>query len=136
WLREPEVADRKYRRAAVSTRLTPYAAFLQQALAADARRPTRERRTALALFEQLKAQGYAGCYSRVTDYVRDWRKAGGESVAQRAFVPLAFEWGEAYQFDWSEEGVVVGGVYHRAQVAHMSLCASRAFWLTAYPSQS
>jgi transposase len=30
---------------------------------------------------------------------------------------------------------VVGGIYYRAQVAHMKLCASRAFWLVAYPSQ-
>ncbi len=52
-----------------------------------------------------------------------------------AFVPLAFELGEAFQFDWSEEGLVVGGVYRRLQLAHMKLCASRAFWLVAYPSQ-
>jgi hypothetical protein len=50
-------------------------------------------------------------------------------------VPLAFELGEAFQFDWSEEGLVVGGVYYRLQVSHMKLCASRAFWLVAYPSQ-
>jgi hypothetical protein len=43
--------------------------------------------------------------------------------------------GEAFQFDWSEEGLVVGGIYYRAQVSHMKLCASRAFWLVAYPSQ-
>ena len=30
---------------------------------------------------------------------------------------------------------MVGGIYYRAQVAHMKLCASRAFWLVAYPSQ-
>ena len=41
-----------------------------------------------------------------------------------AFIPLAFELGEAYQFDWSEEGLVVGGIYYRVQVAHMKLCAS------------
>ena len=52
-----------------------------------------------------------------------------------AYVPLSFELGEAFQFDWSEEGLVVGGIYHRAQVAHLKLCASRAFWLVAYPSQ-
>jgi hypothetical protein len=52
-----------------------------------------------------------------------------------AFVPLAFELGEAFQFDWSEEGLVVGGIYYRVQVSHMKLCASRAFWLVAYPSQ-
>ena len=52
-----------------------------------------------------------------------------------AFVPLRFELGEAFQFDWSEEGLVVGGIYYRMQVSHMKLCASRAFWLVAYPSQ-
>ncbi len=55
--------------------------------------------------------------------------------AVNAFIPLAFDLGEAYQFDWSEEGIVVGGIYYRAQVSHMKLCASRAFWLVAYPSQ-
>ena len=30
---------------------------------------------------------------------------------------------------------MVGGIYHRMQVSHMKLCASRAFWLVAYPSQ-
>jgi hypothetical protein len=49
--------------------------------------------------------------------------------------PLSFELGEAFQFDWSEEGIVVGGVYYQAQVSHLKLCASRAFWLVAYPSQ-
>ncbi len=56
-------------------------------------------------------------------------------MSTTAFVPLSFEFGEAFQFDWSEEGLVVGGIYYRMQVAHMKLCASRAFWLVAYPSQ-
>ena len=41
----------------------------------------------------------------------------------------------AFQFDWSEEPLVVGGVYQRLQVAHLKLCASRAFALVTYPSQ-
>jgi len=28
-----------------------------------------------------------------------------------AFVPLKFEPGDAFQIDWSEEGLVVGGIY-------------------------
>jgi hypothetical protein len=56
-------------------------------------------------------------------------------LAGNAFVPLRFELGEAFQFDWSEERLVVGGVYRKLQVAHLKLCASRAFWLVAYPSQ-
>jgi hypothetical protein len=28
----------------------------------------------------------------------------------KAFVPLTFELGEAFQFDWSEEGLVIGAL--------------------------
>ena len=45
----------------------------------------------------------------------------------KAYVPLSFELGEAFQFDWNEEGLVLGGIYYRAQVSHMKLCASWAF---------
>jgi hypothetical protein len=79
--------------------------------------------------------GYDGGYSRLTDYIRAWRAERGGVQAGDAFVPLSFELGEAFQFDWSEEPLVIGGVYQRLQVAHMKLCASRAFWLVAYPSQ-
>ena len=65
----------------------------------------------------------------------DWRAQQGSVTIGKAYVPLTFELGEAFQFDWSEEGLVVGGIYHRMQVSHMKLCASRAFWLVAYPSQ-
>ena len=66
-------------------------------------------------------------YTRVTDFIRAWRQGEGQAVSVKAFVPLAFELGEAFQFDWSEEGLVVGGIYYRMQVSHMKLCASRAF---------
>ncbi len=58
--------------------------------------------------------------------------AKGQAVSKPAFVPLRFELGEAFQFDRSEEGLVVGGIYRKLQVSHMKLCASRAFWLVAY----
>ncbi len=70
----------------------------------------------------------------MSDFVRHWRKRGGKALG-RAFVPLKFELGEAFQFDWSEEGLVIAGVWRRLLVAHMKLCASRAFVLVAYPSQ-
>ena len=84
-------------------------------------------------YAQIKADGYVGGYSRVTDFIRDWR--GRESRVPHAFVPLKFELGEAFQFDWSEEGLVIGGIYRRMQESHLKLCASRAFWVVAYPSQ-
>ncbi len=88
-----------------------------------------------ALHVQLTSQGYDGGYTRLTDFIRRWRDKQGKLISARAFVPLAFELGEAFQFDWSEEGMVVGGIYYRMQVSHLKLCASRAFWLVAYPSQ-
>ena len=131
-----EVADEpKYRRAPMPTKLAPYHEAIKQALKADAHQPKHKRRTALALYREVKAAGYAGGYSRVTDFIRALRDAQGQTAGVRAFVPLAFEVGEAFQFDWSEEALVIGGIYRRLQVSHMKLCASRAFWLVAYPSQ-
>jgi transposase len=135
WLRAPMQGEPKYRRGAKPGKLSPFRERLEQALKADSHRPKHERRSARALYAELKSIGYDGGYSRVTDFIRDWRLGEGLAVGTSAFVPLAFELGEAFQFDWSEEGLVVGGIYYRLQVAHMKLCASRAFWLVAYPSQ-
>ena len=135
WLQSPQGAAPKYRRCDVSTKLAPFIATLTQALEVDSRRAKHERRTARALHVQLTGQGYGGGYTRLTDFIRRWRDKQGKLISARAFVPLAFELGEAFQFDWSEEGLVVGGIYYRMQVSHLKLCASRAFWLVAYPSQ-
>ena len=134
WLRTAETATPPtYRRRKAAHRLTPFHAALEQALTADAHRTKQNRRTAKALLEQIKADGYAGGYSQLTAFIRAWR--GREGKAPQAFVPLHFALGEAFQFDWSEEGLVIGGIYRRMQVSHPKLCASRAFWLVAYPSQ-
>ena len=134
WLRKAEkAAPPKYRRTEGPGKLTAFHAALEQALKADGHRAKRDRRTAKDLLAQIKADGYAGGYSRVTDFIRDWR--GREGKTPHAFVPLKFELGEAFQFDWSEEGLVIGGIYRRMQVSHLKLCASRAFWMVAYPSQ-
>ena len=135
WLHGEVDGPPKYRRQPQPSKLTPFVETIKQALKADARRPRHERRTAKALYAQIRCEGYDGGYTRLTDFIRAWRQGEGQGAVMNAFVPLAFELGEAFQFDWSEEGLVVGGVYYRAQVAHMKLCASRAFWLVAYPSQ-
>lgn len=135
WLDAPLNGEPKHRRRARASKLTPFEETLKQALKVDARRPKKERRTALALYGELKTAGYPGCYSHVTDFIRAWSQGEGKGAAIKAFVPLSFELGEAFQFDWSEEGLVVGAIYYRVQVAHTKLRASRAFWLVAYPGQ-
>jgi hypothetical protein len=42
---------------------------------------------------------------------------------------------EAFQFDWSAQGLVIAGVCRRLQVSRLKLCASCAFWQVAYLSQ-
>ena len=134
WVRAPKaVAPPKYRRSRVRSKLAPFHAALEQALKADSHRAKQDRRTAKGLLAQIRADGYVGGYSQLSAFIREWQ--GREDKTPRAFVPLKFELGEAFQFDWSEEGLVVGGIYRRMQVSHLKLCASRAFWLVAYPSQ-
>jgi transposase len=134
WLKAPSEAVPKYERSSVEGKLTAFEPILHQALTTDSHRPKQGRRSGRALFAQIQAQGYRGGYSAVTDYIRRWRVKSMASPT-KAFVPLSFELGEAFQFDWSDEAMVVGGVFYNVQVAHLKLCASRAFWLVAYPSQ-
>ena len=134
WFRTPEGTEPRYERQNPNVKIAPYAARLIKALEADARRPKRDRRTALKLFGELQAAGFTGTYCRVTEFIRRWRADGGAAVS-KAFVPLHFELGEAFQFDWSEEHLVIGGVWRKILASHLKLCASRAFVVQAYPTQ-
>ena len=134
WLKAPGDVTPKYVREAPEGKLTAFKDVLDQALKTDMHRPKKGRRTGRALYAQIQAQGYRGGYSAVTDFVRAWHEQSSQSPG-KAFVPLSFELGEAFQFDWSDEALVVGGVFYNMQVSHLKLCASRAFWLVAYPSQ-
>jgi transposase len=109
WLKAPGDVMPKYSRESPAGKLTAFQSTLEQSLTADAHRSKHGRRTAKALFTQIQAQGYRGGYRAVTDFVRTWREQSGKTVA-KAFVPLSFELGEAFQFDWSDEGLLVGGL--------------------------
>lgn len=51
-------------------------------------------------------------------------------------MPLHFDPGDAFQFDWSEDFAVPGGEGTKLQMAHIKLSHSRAFLLRAYPLQT
>jgi transposase len=108
---------------------------LDKLLTANAARPNRERLTLMRLFEELRGLGYGGGYDAVRRYAARWRRRQSSSTAM-AFVPLSFAPGEAYQFDWSHEVVVISGVTTIAKVAHMRLCHSRMPCVRAYPRES
>ena len=65
---------------------------------------------------------------RSGDTRKSWAKAQGSATAE-AYVPLFFAPGEAYQFDWSHEIVLINGVTVTVKVAHVRLCHSRMMFV-------
>ena len=59
-------------------------------------------------------------------------KVGQSSKTKEAYVPLGFEAGDAVQFDWSQEVVMLGGVETTLRIAHFRLAHSRMQFVRAY----
>ena len=110
-------------------------AELEQLLSANAVRPAREQLTLIRIFEELSGRGYSGGYDAVRRYARRWAKQHGQATAA-AYVPLSFAPGEAYQFDWSHEVVLLSGATVLVKVAHVRLCHSRMLFVRAYPRET
>lgn len=51
-------------------------------------------------------------------------------------MPLLFAPGEAYQFDWNHEYVVMDGVTTLVKAAHFRLCHSRMRFVICYPRET
>jgi transposase len=60
-----------------------------------------------------------------------WREGRSREPVQ-AFIPLRFDPGEAYQFDWSHEAIEFAGVPLTVKVAQMRLAHSRMPFVRAY----
>jgi transposase len=108
---------------------------LDRLLTENADRASRERLTLMRVFEELRGLGYGGGYDAVRRYARGWQRARA-AVSAAAYVPLSFAPGEAYQFDWSHEVVVMAGAVMTVKVAHVRLCHSRMMFVRAYPRET
>ena len=108
---------------------------LDRLLEANAARGSREKLALMQVYEELRGLGYDGGYDAVRRYAAGWRRVQGSGTAA-AFVPLMFAPGEAYQFDWSHEVVLIDGVTVTVKVAHVRLCHSRMFFVRAYPRET
>jgi transposase len=116
-------------------KLGPWRADLDRLLAENEAKQARERLTLIRIFETLRELGYDGGYDAVRRYAKAWRQERGTALAQ-AYVPLSFAPGEAYQFDWSHEVVVLNGTTVTVKVAHARLCHSRMLFVRAYPRET
>lgn len=134
-LRSGETAFSYEREVQPMPRLGPWKEALDRLLAANVSAAARERLTLIRLFEELRAQGYAGGYDAVRRYARRWSREHASATAT-AYAPLSFAPGEAYQFDWSHEVVLLDGVTTTVKVAHVRLCHSRMMFVRAYPRES
>ena len=116
-------------------KLGPWRDDLDRMLTINAGRSVRERLTLIRIYEALRGLGYEGGYDAVRRYAKTWKRERA-SVTAQAFVPLIFAPGEAYQFDWSHEIVLIGGTTVTVKVAHVRLCHSRMLFVRAYPRES
>jgi transposase len=96
---------------------------------------TKPKKTGKTLFEDLIACGYKGSYSAVSRYINCWKERNTE-VNINACVPLIFSPGEAYQFDWSTEQIILNEEIVSVKVAHFVLCYSRKKFIYAYPNET
>jgi transposase len=64
------------------------------------------------------------------------RQREQQTAGRGVFVPLVFQPGEAFQFNWSEDWAIIGGERIKLQAAHSKLCYSRAFIVRAYLLQT
>src|SRR3954470_10440473 len=87
-------------------RIGPWRDQLEALLTANESRTARERLTLIRIFEDLRGLGYGGGYDAVRRYAKAWCQERGAAMAE-AYVPLTFAPGEAYQFDWSHEIVLI-----------------------------
>jgi transposase len=121
------------------SKLDPFAEKLTGWLVTEQRKSRKERRTAKQMHADLVQLGFDGSYERVASFVREWkgeRQRATHTTGRGTFVPLVFQPGEAFQFDWSEDWASVGGERIKLQVAHIKLSHSRAFLVRAYLLQT
>jgi hypothetical protein len=104
-------------------------------LAGNAAKSAREQLTLIRIFEELRGRGYDGGNDAVRRHARRWSKERGQSTAA-AYVPLSFVPGEAYQFDWSHEVVLLNGMTVFVKVVHIRLCHSRMPFVRCYPRET
>ena len=134
-----DVVEPKFKVPDRPSKLDPFADKLSSLLKVEAAKPRKQKRTLKQLHADLLALGYEGSYGRVAAFARAWKVARHQeekTVGRGAFVPLVFQPGEAFQFDWSEDWALINGERLKLQVAQVKLSYSRAFIVRGYLLQT
>lgn len=136
---QAEIVEPRFQTPTRPSKLDPFAEKLSGWLITEQRKSRKDRRTAKQMHADLVKLGFYGSYKRVAAFVRSWtadRQHAIQTTGRGTFVPLVFQPGEAFQFDWSEDWAIIGCVRVKLQVAHIKLSHSRAFLVRAYLLQT
>lgn len=124
-IRAPEGAFDYHRTVQPLPRLGPFQERLDTLLTENEARHRRDRLRMTRIHDLLCREGFEGSYDAVRRYARRWaearRKDAGDGAP--AFIPLLFQPGEAYQFDWSHEDVEIAGKPMRVPVPALAWLA-------------
>jgi transposase len=133
------IVEPRYPKRKSPSKLDDYELTLTSWLHREAKQHRKQRKTAKHLHHDLMELGFTGSYDRVAAFARQWRvnqQLAKREASKNTFIPLSFAPGEAFQFDWSEDFVVINGASTKLQIAHFKLSYSRAFMIRAYPLQT
>lgn len=122
--------------------LGPFKARLEELLSENIALKPKQRRKFVHLHGDLQAEGFRGSYDCVRRFCSKWMKTQDsasnpeETHASKAYTPLSFEPGEAFQFDWGSEVILLDGASTRVSVAHVTLAYSRMSFPRIYRRES
>lgn len=136
YLQSGETAPQYRRQVQPHRQLGAFREELERLIEENEKRPVRDRVDYLGIFKQLQGAGYQGGYDSVRRYIKRWKDQRSATTVQDAYIPLSYAPGEAYQFDWAEDWVILDGVTTKVQVAHLRLCHSRMPFIRVYLRQS
>jgi len=111
--------------------LGPHIDKLKEILEKEAQLPEHKRQTSKKIYGLLQNEGYEGGYDAIRRYISNWKEQQGTGM-KNAYIPQQFEKGEAFQFDWSQETIELGGVMRKIEVAQFCLCYSRMKFCMAF----
>ncbi len=117
------------------SKIGPWRRRLDAMLLANTAKTAREQLTLTRIYEELRGARHHGGYEAVRRHAKGWREEHG-AVTAEAYVPLLFAPGEAYQFAWIHEVLLLNGVTVTVKVAHVRLCHSRMLFIWAYTREA
>ena len=135
-LTEERQNKRQYNRTVQpSPKLGAYHAWLDEMLTENEKLHRKQQLNGKQLYDALVKKNYTGSYKAVANYIAQFKAKRNKPSIKDAFIPQSFMPGEKFQFDWSEETVILAGESRKIKVAQIRLCYSRFSLVIAYPNE-